>query len=269
VAGEEVLDHGAGQGGVAGGWHRAGSHVGLTREVDQLDWLGLRGVGLGDADQLAQVVGLAEGVQAGVDGVGRPVVVTRVPRKWTDLPSAPLVASLIVPPVAAQKWLLRRMAAQRAPGGSLSSTFHHRPVAREEPCHWPSRGGDLGAAGWSVAWMALDPVRQEIKARSPSGRSWSPSHPVRVRSESTPATGRQGAPPTTASEVTPQTDEKRGPWRRQGRLVGAPPSARLRDPRASRETPSRRRLQGSRNESQGPLLAPRPPPPRASPFAQT
>jgi hypothetical protein len=77
VAGEEVLDQGAWQGGVAGGSPRAGGHVGLAQEVDQLGWPGLRGVGLGDADQLAQVVSVAEGVPAGVDGVGRPVVVNQ------------------------------------------------------------------------------------------------------------------------------------------------------------------------------------------------
>ena len=88
VAGEEVVDHRAWQGGEPGRTGHAGGLVGLTQQGDQLGWPGQPGVGFGDGDQLAQVVGVAEGVLAGIDGVGRPWSWTRMPRKEASRPMA-------------------------------------------------------------------------------------------------------------------------------------------------------------------------------------
>lgn len=77
VAGEEVLDHHARQGGEPGRTGHAGGRARLAQQCDQLLRPRQPGVRLGDADQLAQMVGVAEGVLTGVSRVGRPVVVDR------------------------------------------------------------------------------------------------------------------------------------------------------------------------------------------------
>jgi hypothetical protein len=60
VAGQEVVDHGAGQGRISGGTGVLRGDVVLAQECDQTLRPGVPGVSLGDGDQLTQMVGVTE-----------------------------------------------------------------------------------------------------------------------------------------------------------------------------------------------------------------